>query len=108
MKLTNISKSIENKNILKEIDFSLNLNEIIGLIGRNGSGKTTLFRTISGQYTLDSGTIMIDGIDLANAPEKRSDIFYIDEKENFLNAYSLKKSIKYTSILIQNSIKICF
>lgn len=91
MKLVNIGKVIEQKEILKNIDFSLQENEIVGLIGRNGSGKTTLFRTICGQYMSDSGSITIDGTDLAIDPSKRSEIFYIDEKENFLSFYSLKK-----------------
>lgn len=91
MKLTNMGKVIDQKEILKSIDFSLNQHEIVGLIGRNGSGKTTLFRTISGQYTPDSGKITIDGIDLAIDPTRRAEIFYIDEKENFLSFYSLKK-----------------
>lgn len=91
MKLVNVGKSIEEKEILKNIDFSLQTNEIVGLIGRNGSGKTTLFRTICGQYTPDIGSITIDGTDLSIDPSKRSEIFYIDEKENFLSFYSLKK-----------------
>nr|HRM13074.1 ATP-binding cassette domain-containing protein [Flavobacterium sp.] len=91
MKLSQISKQIQGKKILEEIHFTLAKNEIIGLIGRNGSGKTTLFRTISGQYLPDTGEISLDGINVATNPRVRSEIFYIDEKENFLNLYSLKK-----------------
>lgn len=91
MRLSQISKSIQGKEILKDIHFTLSKNEIVGLIGRNGSGKTTLFRTISGQYVADSGEITLDGMNLTLDPTNRQEIFYIDEKENFLNSYSLKK-----------------
>ena len=91
MKLSQVSKQIQGKRILEEIHFTLAKNEIIGLIGRNGSGKTTLFRTISGQYLPDTGEISLDGINVATNPRVRSEIFYIDEKENFLILYSLKK-----------------
>ena len=60
MNLEGVTKKIEGTTILEDVTFSLRKNEIVGLIGRNGSGKTTLFRTLSGQYALDGGEIMID------------------------------------------------
>ncbi|MDT2680627.1 ABC transporter ATP-binding protein [Enterococcus gallinarum] len=91
MNLEGVTKKIEGTTILEDVTFSLRKNEIVGLIGRNGSGKTTLFRTLSGQYALDGGEIMIDGQSLSQKPQLKENLFYIDEKENFLAAYSLKK-----------------
>ena len=91
MNLEGVTKKIEGTTILEDVTFSLRKNEIVGLIGRNGSGKTTLFRTLSGQYALDGDEIMIDGQSLAQKPQLKENLFYIDEKENFLAAYSLKK-----------------
>jgi ABC-2 type transport system ATP-binding protein len=91
MKITGLTKKIEQKTIIENITFTLNKNEIVGLIGRNGSGKTTLFRTIASQYQLDAGKITIDEQALLDAPQLKEAIFYIDEKENFLSSYSLKK-----------------
>src|SRR5699024_4957502 len=45
----------------------------------------------SGQYYADGGTMEIDGKNIEKLPETRQEIFYIDEKENFLGPYSLKK-----------------
>ncbi|MEQ7214752.1 ABC transporter ATP-binding protein [Enterococcus asini] len=91
MKVNNLQKTIDGQAILEEINFSLNPQEIVGLVGRNGSGKTTLFRTLAGHYLLDGGEVTIAGMDLAKAVEQKTQLFYIDELDNFLKYYSLKK-----------------
>lgn len=90
MKVMKLSKMIEGKQILNDVHFELKANEIVGLIGRNGSGKTTLFRTLTGQYLPDKGEIELDGISLLTATQSKSELFYIDEAENFLAPYTLK------------------
>ncbi|MDI2098145.1 Fe-S cluster assembly ATPase SufC [Ruicaihuangia caeni] len=54
------------KQILKGVDLTLNSNEIHAIMGPNGSGKSTLAYTIAGhpRYTVDSGTITLDGEDV--------------------------------------------
>lgn len=52
-----ISKSYNLNSILKDVSFSLNLGERVGLIGSNGCGKTTLLRIISGEEKPDEGHI---------------------------------------------------
>jgi len=88
--------------ILEDINFELFSNEIVGLIGRNGSGKTTLFRTIAGQYYSDGGEILLNGINIEKNPTAKNQIFYIDEKENFLTHYSLKKINEFYRLAYPN------
>ena len=45
--------------ILKDISFSVNDGDRVGVIGVNGAGKTSLFRVISGEYTPDAGAVYI-------------------------------------------------
>lgn len=91
MKIDKLTKNINTKQVLSDICFSAEVNEVIGLIGRNGSGKTSLFRTIAGHYLPDSGDVLIDGQSILTHPELKTMIFYIDEQTHFLSSYSLKK-----------------
>ena len=59
-----LCKSINKVNILKDISFSINENEILGLIGPNGSGKSTIMKCIAGLYHPTSGEITINGYDI--------------------------------------------
>lgn len=52
-----LSKSFKNKQVLNNIDLTIDENKIIGIIGRNGSGKTVLLKIISGLYFKDTGNI---------------------------------------------------
>ncbi len=52
---------------------SVRKGEIVGLIGHNGAGKTTLLDCISGFHTLDSGHIVLRGVDVTEwAPHERA------------------------------------
>ncbi len=50
---------------LSDITFSIERGEIVGVIGPNGAGKTTLFSTLVGLVSPDSGSVTLDGKDLA-------------------------------------------
>jgi iron complex transport system ATP-binding protein len=49
------------KNILNQITFSYDSNEIFCILGANGTGKSTLLKCITGEYRANSGKIIIDG-----------------------------------------------
>ena len=48
-----------------DASFSVKKGEIFGFLGPNGAGKTTTIRSILGYLTIKSGTIKINGLDIA-------------------------------------------
>ncbi len=46
---------------LKDVDFEVNLSEVVALVGDNGAGKSTLVKIISGTETATSGSMLVDG-----------------------------------------------
>ena len=57
VRVNNVSFSFGVKNILKDVNFSIQDNDKIGLVGVNGAGKTTLFKLITGEYVPEIGDI---------------------------------------------------
>ena len=67
----NVSFSYENKrNILKNLNFVLNKNQKIAIVGPTGSGKTTIFRLLFKFYENYSGEIFIEGRNLREISKK--------------------------------------
>ena len=63
-----------------DVSFSIQRNEIVGLLGHNGAGKTTIMRMLSGYLEPCAGAIHIGGIDLASgAREIQQQLGYLPE-----------------------------
>jgi len=63
---------------LKDVSFSVQPGEILGLVGPNGAGKTTLLEVVSGLLPAQSGTVIWRDAPLAAADRKRA-MFYVPE-----------------------------
>jgi branched-chain amino acid transport system ATP-binding protein len=60
-----VSRHFGGLKAVDEVGFELREGEILGLIGPNGAGKTTLFSVIAGSIKPTSGSVMLDGKDIA-------------------------------------------
>lgn len=66
LEVKNISKSFDEKPVLKDVSIELNRGELVCLLGVSGGGKTTLFNIISGLLSPDNGQVLLDGEDITN------------------------------------------
>ena len=81
VEVINLSKSYDSKDAVKNINFSIKGNEIIGLLGPNGCGKTTTIGMLLGLLKPSSGQIFINGL---KTEKNRIDIL---QKINFISPY---------------------
>src|SRR3569832_2876857 len=51
--------------ILFDVSLKVEQNEVVGLLGRNGAGKSTTLKSLMGVLTPRTGTVMLDGADIA-------------------------------------------
>ena len=81
IKVINLKKSYGNKEAVKNINFEIKENEIIGLLGPNGCGKTTTIGMILGLLKPTSGEVLINGLKMEEDP------IQILQKINFISPY---------------------
>lgn len=61
VKMVNISKSFGTVQALKNVDFDVGYQEVMGLVGDNGAGKSTLIKILTGVFPPDTGEIYFEG-----------------------------------------------
>ena len=74
LKISNVRKTfnagtINEKKALNGINLHLEPEDFVTIIGGNGAGKSTTLNMIAGVYPIDSGTIVLDGVNISRLPE---------------------------------------
>jgi len=100
LEVKNINKTFDNKEILKDVNFSITGGKIIGLLGRNGAGKTTLIKLINDLLTPDSGEILVNGKNIG--VESKKVISYLPERTYLNKQMRVSEVIDYFSDFYDN------
>lgn len=95
--VTDLQKSYGSNHVLKGIDFKVANNEVVVLIGPSGSGKSTLLRCLNKLEEPTSGSIVIDGNDIAdkktNIDKARENIGMVFQHFNLFNNLTVGENI---------------
>ena len=89
----NISKQYKKKEVLHDIDLTIEQGKIYGLVARNGAGKTTLLSILTAQNPATSGTVTYDGMP-------------VWENQKALDHLCFSRELNTLSVLGPNTIKV--
>ncbi len=93
LEINNLSKSYDDKEVLKNINLSITNGKIIGLLGKNGAGKTTLIKLINDLLTPTTGEILINGKKVG--VESKKVISYLPERTYLNKQMKVSEVIDY-------------
>lgn len=95
LEIKNISKSFNNRTILKDFSLDVSQGEIVSIIGESGAGKSTLLRCINALEMIDSGKIIINNnaISKKNLKQARLDVGMVFQDYNLFPNYSVLKNV---------------
>ncbi|HOP94453.1 MAG TPA: ABC transporter ATP-binding protein [Dictyoglomaceae bacterium] len=106
IELNNVKGEVEFKNVwfyyvkdvpvLKDINFHIYPGQVVALVGPTGAGKTTIASLIARFYDVDTGEILVDGIDIRNIKKKslRSNLGIVLQDTYLFNA-TVRENIRY-------------
>lgn len=81
IKVEHLVKRYGNRNVVDDLSFEVEKGQIVGFLGPNGAGKSTTMNMITGYISATEGTVIIDGIDIFEEPEKaKRKIGYLPEQ----------------------------
>jgi subfamily B ATP-binding cassette protein MsbA len=94
----NVSFKYENVNVLKNINFKIKKGQTIAIVGQSGSGKSTIANLIPRFYDVNSGKILIDGINIKDLFKKDlRNLIGLVSQDSILFNDSISNNIKLSS-----------
>ena len=93
LEVKDISKSFEQKEVLKNISFNIEQGKIVGLLGKNGAGKTTLIKLLNDLLTPTTGEILIKGNKVG--VESKKIISYLPERTYLNKRMKVREILSY-------------
>ena len=98
IEIKNVTKKFDKTISLNNITIDFNIGDAVALMGANGAGKTTLIRAILGYYHLDSGSILVNGLNpIKNRVEVLKHISFVPQLPPPIKL-NIKELLEYVSI----------
>jgi lipopolysaccharide export system ATP-binding protein len=97
LRAENLTKSYGRRLVVKDVNITVQSEEIIGLLGRNGAGKTTTFQMIVGLIKPDQGKIYLDNTDISQRTtpaRSRLGITYLPQESSVFLKASVKNNLR--------------
>ena len=76
-----VSVSLGGERVLDGVSLSVAAGEVVAVFGPSGSGKSTLLRAVAGLVDVDSGRVMVDGVDVTAVPTHRRSVGMVFQDE---------------------------
>jgi len=107
IELKNVSKGFGDKQILKDVSFTMETGKTNLIIGTSGSGKTVLQKCMVGLFEVDSGDILYDGKDFTKMPESerkhlRQQIGMLFQGSALFDSMSVERNVKFPLDMFTN------
>ena len=100
-----LSKGFEGIPVLKNVDFDVEMNQVIGIVGENGAGKTTLFNIMSGVLAPDTGSMELQA--KAYLPKSYSDASSHGISRVFQEQALIPNIKVYENLLLSHELSYC-
>ena len=99
LQIKNLTGGYFGNTVLKDVEFTVNDGELVGLIGLNGAGKSTTIQEIIGLLSPYKGQVLLDEVSISQDPENyRKKIGFIPEQPSLYEALTLREHIEVTAL----------
>lgn len=104
--INSISKSYDKVHAIQDINLNINKNELFGLIGPDGAGKTTLFRILTTLLLPDSGSAILDEMDVIKDYKAiRNIIGYMPGRFSLYQDLSVEENLNFFASVFDTTIE---
>ncbi len=76
-----VSVSLGGRSVLDAVSLAVSAGEVVAVFGPSGSGKSTLLRAVAGLVEVESGRVVIDGVDVTGVPTHRRRVGMVFQDE---------------------------
>ncbi len=94
VKIEHVTKRFGEDLVLKEVNLTLKVGQVYGVVGNNGSGKTVLMKCICGFLPVTTGTIRVFGKEIGRDVDFPESLGVIIETPGFLTQYTGVKNLE--------------